>query len=113
MKGERAGVERSLKGVKSLIDHYSKHVEKGIIPIYTDRNGVQMSPSHRLDLNMTLHGNKKKKFWSEVSFGCYNTYNRAQPYRVNIVPQEGGLGYKYEQPGLFGFIPSVAYSFQF
>ncbi len=84
-----------------------------IIPVYTDRNEVQLSPSHRLDLNFTLHGKEKKKFKNEWSFGCYNLYNRAQPYRVNIVAAENGVGYKYQQPGLFGFIPSIAYNFNF
>lgn len=91
-----------------------------VIPIYTARNEVQMSASHRLDLNFVLQGrknrlfgNKKKKLWTgEWHIGCYNTYNQAQPFRVNIVPTENG-GYKYEQPGLFGFIPSFAYNFKF
>lgn len=90
-----------------------------VIPIYTDRNAVQMSASHRLDLNFVLKGRThkrnsdvKKKYVGEWHFGCYNLYNQAQPYRVNIVPTENG-GYKYEQPGLFGFIPSIAYNFQF
>ena len=91
-----------------------------VIPIYTARNEVQMSSSHRLDLNFVLQGrknrlfgNKKKKLWTgEWHIGCYNTYNQAQPFRVNIVPTENG-GYKYEQPGLFGFIPSFAYNFKF
>ena len=91
-----------------------------VVPIYTARNAVQMSASHRLDLNFVLNGRenrlfgakKKRKLVGEWHFGCYNTYNYAQPYRVNIVPTESG-GYKYEQPGLFGFIPSVAYNFKF
>ena len=84
-----------------------------IIPIYTERNAVQMSASHRLDLNFTLHGRENKKFKSEWSFGCYNLYSRAQPYQVRIVPADDGIGYKYEQPGLFGFILSIAYGFSF
>ena len=91
-----------------------------VIPIYTARNEVQMSSSHRLDLNFVLQGrknrlfgNKKKKYVTgEWHIGCYNLYNQAQPYRVNIVATENG-GYKYEQPGLFGFIPSFAYNFKF
>jgi hypothetical protein len=91
-----------------------------VIPIYTARNEVQMSSSHRLDLNFVLQGrknrlfgNKKKKYVTgEWHIGCYNLYNQTQPFRVNIVATENG-GYKYEQPGLFGFIPSVAYNFKF
>ncbi|MFN0031914.1 MAG: TonB-dependent receptor [Flavobacteriales bacterium] len=87
-----------------------------VIPVYTDRNAVSMSPSHRLDLNFVLkpRPHKQKKLKSEWHFGCYNFYNRASPYRINIVPNtDGSLGYHYEQPGLFGFIPSVAYNFSF
>ena len=83
-----------------------------IIPIYTDRNAVEMSPSHRLDLNLTLKPKKKRKINGEWSFGCYNLYNRAQPYRINIDFTDNG-DYKYTQPGLFGFIPSIAYNFKF
>lgn len=84
-----------------------------IIPIYTDRNAVEMAPSHRLDLNFTLKPKRQRKFNGEWSFGCYNLYNRAQPYSVRVVPNDDGTGYKYEQPGLFGFIPSIAYNFNF
>ncbi len=84
-----------------------------IIPIYTARNAVQMSPSHRLDLNISLRPKKDRKFTGEWNFGCYNFYNRATPYRIDIVPIENGLGYRYQQPGLFGFIPSIAYNFKF
>jgi hypothetical protein len=86
-----------------------------IIPLYTERNAVSMSPSHRLDLNFVLgpRPEKKRKFTSEWHFGGYNIYNRATPYRINIEPADQGIGYKYVQPGLFGFIPSVAYNFSF
>ncbi|MDZ4823136.1 MAG: carboxypeptidase-like regulatory domain-containing protein [Flavobacteriales bacterium] len=87
-----------------------------LIPVYTERNAVSMSPSHRLDINFVLkpRPDKPKKFKSEWHFGCYNFYNRAAPYRINVVPNtDGSLGYHYEQPGLFGFIPSVAYNFSF
>ncbi len=87
-----------------------------VIPVYTARNEVSMSSSHRLDVNFVLkpRPEKKKKFKSEWHFGCYNLYNRASPYRINIAANtDGSIGYHYEQPGLFGFIPSVAYNFSF
>jgi hypothetical protein len=86
-----------------------------VIPIYTKRNEVQMSPSHRLDVNFTFSSKPDKKFKSEWSFGAYNIYNRAAPYQVKVVPTDDGqsVGYKYTQPGLFGFIPSIAYNFNF
>ena len=85
------------------------------IPVYTERNAVSMSASHRLDINFILkpRPNKKKKLSSEWHFGAYNFYNRATPYRIEIVPATTGIGYQYQQPGLFGFIPSIAYNFQF
>ena len=86
-----------------------------ILPIYTDKNAIKLPASHRLDLNFVLHS-KPKKHWknwkSEWHFGCYNFYNRAQPYRVEIVSTSTG-GYKYQAVGLFGFIPSVAFNFSF
>src|SRR5690606_14905903 len=84
-----------------------------IIPIYTRRNEVSMSPSHRLDVNFTIKNKLHKRLRSEWQFGCYNLYNQTTPYRVRTVPTEDGMGYKYEQPGLFGFIPSVAWNFKF
>jgi len=84
-----------------------------VIPIYTERNAVAMSASHRLDLNFVVKSKEARKFRSEWHFGGYNIYNRATPYRINITPIENGIGYKYEQPGLFGFIPSIAYNFKF
>ncbi|RLD39874.1 MAG: hypothetical protein DRI86_16265, partial [Bacteroidetes bacterium] len=84
-----------------------------IIPLYSSRNAVEMAHSHRLDINFTLLPKKKRKFKGEFSFGAYNIYNRAQPYRINVVPNDNGTGYKYQQPGLFGFIPSIAYNFSF
>ncbi|MCR9155540.1 MAG: TonB-dependent receptor [Bacteroidetes bacterium] len=83
-----------------------------IIPVYTDRNAVQMSPSHRLDLNFIIRGNRDKRFKSEWHLGGYNVYNRATPYRINVELMEDG-SYQYSQPGLFGFIPSIAYNFKF
>jgi len=83
-----------------------------IIPVYTDKNAVRMSPSHRLDINFVKKPKKERKFYSEWHFGCYNFYNRATPYRINVVPTGDG-GYRYEQPGLFGRILSIAYNFKF
>lgn len=82
-----------------------------LIPIYTKRNSVELSPSHRLDVNFILRNKPEKKFRSEWHFGAYNFYNRASPYQVRI--DFDGLNYRYVQPGLFGFIPSIAWNFKF
>ncbi len=82
------------------------------IPVYSKRNSVSMSPSHRLDINFVWQSKETKKFRGEWHFGAYNVYNRATPWRIEVQPDENG-GFKYVQPGLFGFIPSIAYNFEF
>ena len=86
-----------------------------ILPIYADKNSIQLPPSHRLDINFVMKSrlNRKHMKWTgEWQVGAYNVYNRAQPYKIQVVP-DGNGGYKYQAVGLFGFIPSVAYNFKF
>jgi len=83
-----------------------------IIPLYTERNAISLNSSHRLDVNWVIKNKKEKRFKYEWHIGGYNIYNRATPFTTRIVPTEDG-GYKYEQPGLFGFIPSIAFNFNF
>jgi hypothetical protein len=86
-----------------------------VLPIYADRNSLELPPSHRLDVNFVLKSrlNRRWMVWTgEWIIGAYNLYNRAQPYRVNVVP-DGNGGFKYQARGLFGFIPSIAYNFRF
>ena len=82
-----------------------------LIPIYGSRNGTQLSSSHRLDINFILKPRGKRRFGGEWHIGAYNFYNRAAPFRVDI--QNNGVNYEYVQQGLFGFIPSIAYIFNF
>ncbi len=82
-----------------------------LIPIYSERNAIKLSPSHRLDLNFILKNNPIKKFKSEWQIGVYNFYNQATPYRVNV--RFNGKTLEYVQPGFFGFIPSVSFNFSF
>lgn len=83
-----------------------------IIPLYTERNAISLNSSHRLDVNWVIRNKKERRFKYEWHLGGYNVYNRATPFTTRIVPTENG-GYKYEQPGLFGFIPSIAFNFSF
>lgn len=83
-----------------------------VIPLYTERNAIALNSSHRLDINWVIKNKKDRRFKYEWHLGGYNIYNRATPFTTRIVPTENG-GYKYEQPGLFGFIPSVAFNFNF
>lgn len=82
------------------------------LPIYSERNAVQLSASHRLDLNMIIYSKPNKKWSSEWHIGAYNIYNRTQPYRIRIEQNANGQ-LKYQEQGLFGFIPSIAYNFKF
>lgn len=82
-----------------------------LLPIYSSRNAVTLAPSHRLDVNFILKRPKRSYGQGEWHLSAYNFYNRAAPYRVNI--QGNGAGLEYAQHGLFGFIPSIAYNFNF
>ena len=86
-----------------------------ILPIYSDKNAIQLPAAHRLDINFVLKSRLDRKWmrWTgEWQIGAYNVYNRAQPYKIKVV-EDGNGGYKYQAVGLFGFIPSIAYNFKF
>jgi hypothetical protein len=83
-----------------------------VLPIYGKRNSTILSASHRLDLNMVLKSKPGKRYSSEWHIGAYNVYNQTQPYRIRIDKNADG-SLKYNQVGLFGFIPSIAYNIQF
>lgn len=86
-----------------------------IIPIYAERNSVRLSSSHRLDINFIIKSKPKEKakFTYEWHLGAYNVYNRATPYQIRIVQDPNTGKFQYEQPGLFGFIPSIGWNFKF
>ncbi|MGQ0829512.1 MAG: TonB-dependent receptor [Bacteroidota bacterium] len=86
-----------------------------LLPIYADKNSQQLPASHRLDISIILKSRLDRKYmkWTgEWHVGAYNVYNRAQPYRVEVVGKDDG-SFKYQAKGLFGFIPFVAYNFKF
>jgi hypothetical protein len=78
------------------------------VPIYSARNEYRLSDQHRLDIDFTFKGIARKHWSGEWHFGAYNAYNRAQPNRVSYNAATG----TYEQRGLFGLIPSIAYNFK-
>ncbi|MFV1882960.1 MAG: TonB-dependent receptor [Balneola sp.] len=82
-----------------------------LIPIYGARNSTQLTATHRLDINFILKPGGNRRFGGEWHIGAYNFYNRAAPFRVDI--QNNGVTQEYVQQGLFGFIPSIAYNFNF
>jgi TonB-dependent Receptor Plug Domain/Carboxypeptidase regulatory-like domain len=82
-----------------------------LIPIYGAKNAYRLSSQHRLDFDITIKSNPDKRYIGEWHIGAYNVYNRAQPNRVSLTLKDGK--YVYEQKGLFGVIPSIAYNFKF
>ena len=70
-----------------------------------------MSPNHRLDVNLTIKCKNKHRWKGEWQIGAYNVYNSITPYQIYFKADDTGK--KYMQRGIFGFIPSVAYNFEF
>jgi len=89
----------------------SSLTDVNLIPIYTDRNAVTMSPTHRLDVSATYFSPKEKKFKYELVLGVYNLYNRASPFIVEVGRSTNG-SLTYQQPGLFGITPYFAFNFK-
>jgi hypothetical protein len=83
-----------------------------IIPIFATRNSYKMSTSHRLDINFIFKSKPRKKYASEWHIGAYNVYNRATPFQIQVTQNNDG-SFKYTQPGLIGFVPSIGYNFKF
>lgn len=85
-----------------------------LVPIYAEKNSYRMSASRRVDINFILKSKNKKqrRFSGEWHLGAYNFFNRATPYKIEVTQTPEGT-YKYIQPGLFGFTPSIGYNFKF
>lgn len=79
------------------------------------RNNVRNPAYHRLDLSVTYHRKKSKKFESNWVFSCYNVYNRRNPFSIYFATNYKGLGQneaiRYSVIG--SAIPSVSYNFKF
>jgi hypothetical protein len=83
-----------------------------LIPVYAPINSVKLVDTHRLDVGIKFRPKPDKKFQGEWFAGVYNTYNRAAPIGIAIMPNGDG-SFRYEQPGLFGLLPFVSYGFKF
>ena len=85
--------------------------------IYGEKNSFRMSDYHRLDVAANFH---KKTKWGKRTWtvSIFNLYNRNNPYYYYYrysnqeLPTPAGE-IKIYQRNLFGFFPSVAYSFKF
>ncbi len=83
--------------------------EVELIPVYSSRNAVKLSSSHRLDVNLIVKPKKEKTIKGEWQFSIYNFYNQSTPNQIRI--NSNGKSLQYVQSGLFGFLPSIAYNF--
>lgn len=91
------------------------------LPYIDSRNNYKLPDSHRLDVGINFHKQKKhgKRTWN---VSIYNAYNHMNPFFVTIT--EKSLGYAGEyygtltkkaltQVSLFPIIPSVSYTYKF
>lgn len=84
-----------------------------VVPVYASRNSVNLNAQKRLDVNFIFMSKPKRDWWhGEWHIGAYNTLVNPQPYRT-VIKYAPERGMYYTQTSLFGFIPSVAYNFQF
>jgi hypothetical protein len=63
-------------------------------------------------VNLVIKSKPGKRFESEWHIGAYNVYNQTQPFRIKSTTNTDGT-ITYKQVGLFGFIPSIGYRFNF
>ncbi len=80
---------------------------------YAERNGYRAPNYHRLDISATrtkIH----RSMTSELSFGCYNLYDRENPFMISFESDDSSAsGTKAVQTALFGIIPSISYGLRF
>jgi len=82
---------------------------------YSQRNGYQLEPYHRLDVSFTYKSRKNntRKWKSEWVYGIYNVYGRENIYTL-FARQEGDMtSSQFTKMYLFGIVPSVTYNLKF
>ncbi len=99
--------------VSTVSPYYSDHTES--VPMFTKRNDIRMPSYHRLDWSFNFK--KKKKHGTRIwNIGVYNAYNRKNPsllYINQTYDGDGNSTYSLKQLSIFGFIPSISYSYHF
>ena len=89
-------------------------IEGRPVPYYTERNGYRMPDYHRLDLAVTLHSKKKRRFQSDYSLSIYNAYARQNAYSISFRESEDNPGTtEAVQLSLFSIVPSFTWNFKF
>jgi hypothetical protein len=79
-----------------------------VLANYENRNGSRMPDYHRLDISATLHG----KLGGDWIFSIYNVYNRMNASSITFQSnEENPIVTEAVRTTIFGFVPSVTYSF--
>ncbi|HEX7584530.1 MAG TPA: TonB-dependent receptor [Prolixibacteraceae bacterium] len=82
---------------------------------YSERNGYQLEPYHRLDVSFTYKSrkNNNRKWKSEWVFGIYNVYGRENIYTLFARQESNLISTQFTKMYLFGIVPSVTYNLKF
>jgi len=80
-----------------------------VLAHYEGRNGSRMPDYHRLDISATLHS----KLGGDWIFSIYNVYNRMNASSITFQSnEENPIVTEAVRTTIFGFVPSVTYSFK-
>jgi hypothetical protein len=82
---------------------------------YSERNGYQIEPYHRLDVSFTYKSRKNdtRNWKSEWVYGIYNIYGRENIYTLFAHPERNLVSTQFSKMYLFGIVPSVTYNLKF
>lgn len=79
---------------------------------YESKNNYRMPSYSRLDLGLNLFHYNKYGHKTTWNFGCYNVYNRKNPFVVVVDHADDGSN-ELKQKSVFPIIPSISYSYKF
>jgi hypothetical protein len=95
----------------SILPDYNGSLSPVTFEVPSDRNSYRLSPYHRLDVSATRTKNVKHGQRSLV-LSVYNAYNNLNPFLALPGTSDEGTPIIREY-GIFPFIPSVAWQFEF
>ncbi|MDR2886887.1 MAG: TonB-dependent receptor [Bacteroidales bacterium] len=84
-----------------------------IFNYYSERNGYELPPYHRLDISFTYKNPRKQnsRWKPELSFGIYNVYDHKNIFSLFVKMKESNMqAYKLY---LYGITPYFTYNFRF
>jgi hypothetical protein len=89
------------------------NIDGETINYYTSRNGHRWPDSHRLDLSVTYHFNKRGRYESSLNFSVYNSYGNKNPYSIRFRENEDNPEQtEAVKVYLFTYFPSISYNFK-